>query len=998
MAAFFLVGLPLDVVAANPQGLDREKSATPILKIETGMHLGMIPRIGVDDTCQHILTGSIDKTIRLWSVSHVQEERILTLKKTIHLPVDPKAPTSNEGKVYSVALSPNGKLAAAGGWLTGNSQNFWAMYVFDIQTKKPVYFFDKLPSRLLHLTFSPDGKYLAGTLNENGGVFIWKTTNWSVIRKDLEYEEETNGASFNYTSNALYTVSFDGFLRKYQATDNWQHVEKIPLTSGHKPYHVAFNSKYDLIAIGYVDSQLVDVLDIPSFQKRASIPIVGLKGNVGRVAWSSDGENLFAGGKHRKGKNFAIKFWSWRSPNNSRDIVAGSEIISHLLPCRDGVAFGTRGQEFGVLLPFSSPTILDNSAIPNMKNKRYGHFGVSWDGRQISFGLADRSRKPVIFDIDAEQLFSKKVDRAGFYQAELDQLPVENWEDNRWGSSDPPSLGQKKLGRQQCPADRENDGQRCLSDRDDERARSLAISRFNKSEFVIGSEWRIRKYNALDVSDPIWVKPIPSEALAVNITPDGRLLVAAYSDGTIRWHRMVDGEEILALFVDANDRRWIVWTPRGYFMSSINGEDLVGWLINDGLGQPANFYEAFRFRDKFYRPDIIRHILATLDIDQAIQLADAGSGTKTSESKILEFIPPSVSITAPPEGLQVSTESTKIEFEIKSYDKNPITDIVVLVNDIKNNAGREAMHYNINRGKASVFISHPRKDSSITIIPYSGRQRGIADTVFTKWVGANKILDLRPRLFGLMIGFSGYEKQKLLWGAKDAEDLKVALYNNHSQENLIYRGDPQLRVLTDTNSPVDRLDILKALRKLKSEVGLQNAVTIISYSGHGFVGRNGRFFLQSRDALPSEDLEDISLSQEDFYSALAEIPGVKILFIDACRAGDVAMALHRNIAGFMNSIRTGPGMSLFAFASTDSGELSEECTGLGIENGCFTASLLKAINNAEASNLILANDITSTEELRIFARQQTADLTDYSQIPVMIKSAIRLRNRELIAH
>ena len=61
----------------------------------------------------------------------------------------------------------------------------------------------------------------------------------------------------------------------------------------------------------------------------------------------------------------------------------------------------------------------------------------------------------------------------------------------------------------------------------------------------------------------LWRKPIPGIAWGVNISGNGKLVVAAYSDGTIRWHRLSDGQELLALFVHAKDRRYIAWTPQG---------------------------------------------------------------------------------------------------------------------------------------------------------------------------------------------------------------------------------------------------------------------------------------------------------------------------------------------------------------------------------------------------------------------------------------------------
>ena len=99
----------------------------------------------------------------------------------------------------------------------------------------------------------------------------------------------------------------------------------------------------------------------------------------------------------------------------------------------------------------------------------------------------------------------------------------------------------------------------------------------------------------------------------MNVTGDGRLVVAAYGDGTIRWHRMSDGQELLAVFVHKDDRRWVAWTPSGYYMASPGGEDLIGWHVNRGWDQAADFFPASRFRERFSRPDVVQKILDTLD-------------------------------------------------------------------------------------------------------------------------------------------------------------------------------------------------------------------------------------------------------------------------------------------------------------------------------------------------------------------------------------------------
>ena len=79
---------------------------TPFLRIETGMHTAAIWRLGVDASCRRLATTSDDKTLRLWSLPDGRLER------TIRLPIGP----GDEGKLYAVALSPDGRRLAAGGW------------------------------------------------------------------------------------------------------------------------------------------------------------------------------------------------------------------------------------------------------------------------------------------------------------------------------------------------------------------------------------------------------------------------------------------------------------------------------------------------------------------------------------------------------------------------------------------------------------------------------------------------------------------------------------------------------------------------------------------------------------------------------------------------------------------------------------------------------------------------------------------------------------------
>ena len=76
----------------------------------------------------------------------------------------------------------------------------------------------------------------------------------------------------------------------------------------------------------------------------------------------------------------------------------------------------------------------------------------------------------------------------------------------------------------------------------------------------------------------VWEKRTPGAVWGVNVSGDGRWVVAALGDGSVRWYRASDGQEQLALFVHGDHERWIAWTPTGYYDTSMGGENLVGCM------------------------------------------------------------------------------------------------------------------------------------------------------------------------------------------------------------------------------------------------------------------------------------------------------------------------------------------------------------------------------------------------------------------------------------
>jgi hypothetical protein len=141
----------------------------------------------------------------------------------------------------------------------------------------------------------------------------------------------------------------------------------------------------------------------------------------------------------------------------------------------------------------------------------------------------------------------------------------------------------------------------------------------------------------------------------VNTSADGRFVVAALGDGTIRWYRTADGSEALALFVHADARRWVVWTPEGFFAASPDGESLMGYVLNQGRDKEAEFVSAAQLRKEFNRPDLIARRIAGDEAAIVAAVRQVGDVRQI----LARSLPPEIELLSPAEA------STNGDYELK---------------------------------------------------------------------------------------------------------------------------------------------------------------------------------------------------------------------------------------------------------------------------------------------------------------------------------------------
>src|SRR5277367_986921 len=183
-----------------------ELDTRPIPRVETGSHTGYIYKLSVDPAGNLLLTVADDKTARLWDATSGR------LLHTLRVPIG----YGHEGQLYAAALSPNGKVAAVGGY-TGSFSGQSIVYFFDTKTGRRLsqqsMFSDKAVE---NLAFSRDGKVLAVCLADGAGVRIFSLLTRTLIKTESRISDKILGAAFAPNGDFAITT-LDGFLYVFRA-------------------------------------------------------------------------------------------------------------------------------------------------------------------------------------------------------------------------------------------------------------------------------------------------------------------------------------------------------------------------------------------------------------------------------------------------------------------------------------------------------------------------------------------------------------------------------------------------------------------------------------------------------------------------------------------------------------------------------------------------------------------------------------------------------------
>jgi len=580
-----------------------------------------------------------------------------------------------------------------------------------------------------------------------------------------------------------------------------------------------------------------------------------------------------------------------------------------------------------------------------------------------------------------------------------------------------------------------------------------------------------------------WNVPVPGVVWAVNVSTDGSVVVAAYGDGTIRWHRTSDGRELLAFFPHVDQKRWVIWATenevekvvslgallenrdgkvmcekilpnsaaaisgmkvgdqlaaiggfkpanfteavaqirkhspgdlillrivrdgiamdkpvtlgerevdRGikavYYDCSAGGEELIGWHVNRGKDRAADFFPAAKFREQFYRPDIIDELIQTWDINEAVKVANAARGkTHAPVANLQEVIatmaPPVVELTVggPTRTLELPEDAaeTTLSYRVRG-GSTPVSLMRVLVDSRPVDV--TAPIPGDENAEMKVTVPLPERDCVVAVL--AGNRHAFSEPAI---VNIRRKMIARPSapatpqkgtLHVLAVGVSLLKNQAALSDLAKleyADDDAIAFHAALAGQKKLYRGI-ESRVLTDDKATAG--DILDALDWLRGATKPEDT-TLILLAGHGESDAQGRYAFCAHDYDRSRPLRT-GVGFEDIKLALGATKGEVVLFLDACSAGNSLGAGSKvDVSGLVNQLSDSES-NIVVFASSDGRTASLESDNL--KQGLFTHCVKQGLGGKAD---LLKNGRITLSGLQTYVDDEVLKLSDGRQVPVI---------------
>jgi len=914
-------------LGARPAQLAAAKPAAdaPLPMLDTGGHMAIINGIAFTPDGRQLVSASNDKTIRVWD---------LASGKTVRTIRGESAP-GPAGKVYAMALSPDGKWLAAGGWLTGiRKEESDAVRLYEFASGKLVALLKGHTAVVNGLAFSPDSKKLiSGSGLGDFSAIIWDIEQATFLHRLNGHRGHIYAVGFSPDGRNAVTGSYDHDLRLWRVADG----EEIAHMTGHggkvRSLAVApdgtIASGDDFGEIRLWDGRTGAFLRTVARQNRG----------VGSLAFSPDGGLLLSSAGEGTGARI----------NNVYDVASGKEIVTYT--GHDNVVIATAFSSDG---RWAATGGGDKEEIhlwdPHSAKPRPGP-----DGKPLRLAGQGQTVWAAGFSADGRRI---GWGNSGGWDNPMDRGPLEQALTLPLGEGSlgaPVALSEGEAGafrRAQTSF-----GGFSLSHRRGGAYGYNAILEISKDGRAVASVERRstngydhRSYSFTPDGETVisgggngWLTAYDragkklgefvgheGDVDAVAPSPDGRFLVSGSADQTVRLWNLKTRELLVTLFRGA-DGEWVMWTPQGFYASSPAGARLIGWQINHGPEHEAEYVAAAQLRQHLNRPDIVARAIQFASAEEAVRQAH-GADFKVAD--LLAKPVPRLRILSPEAGAALKGGRAQVTVELEPTP-DPIKLIRIQVNGVQiplpeqdglYKPGRHSFDVPLAKGGNKIAVA-AQNDTGETVASVSVTHEGEGD------------LDKRGTLYILAIGVDKYPNlpgNDLRYAGADAKAFAEAM---EKRAGPLHQRVVK-RVLVNGAAPGDaptRANIEDALDMLRG--AKQNDTVMLFVSGHGVNDGPNYRFVPTDAAWGEQSLlrPSSAVSWFAFQDVLTGANGRRILFLDTCHAANAFNARLLSDSYEAN---------IMVYSSARSDQEAKEDPTLGGGHGLFTYALVEGVNGA----------------------------------------------------
>ena len=923
------------------------------LDLDTGGHRAAVRDLAVTPDGETLVSASEDKTIRVW------DWRAGVTVRTIRGQIG----NGNEGKVYAVAVAPDGRTLAAGGYFgpgLGDRPPYGDVRLFDLGSGRMTGVLKGLDYAVHGLDFSPDGALLAAG-GEDGMVRVWHKPaeaggEWTA-REPLDADSwRVERVRFALGGKRIVAVTGDNGLRMWDANGaaidmpQAQDLRDVPLQG------LAVSPDGTRFATSASDGRLA-IWDAADGRLARALPNPGFSASA--IAFAAGGRQLVVNCGYRCADRNRSLVLDIESGEKVAEYRGHDGSVTAALPLPDGRTIATAG---GTGNEIHLWDIASGTQAKVLKGDGRPVTAVAIDAAAgtIAWGNDDpcpaeiacpEVRGPLTRQLrlpDAQRSFEKPQD-AGEAAAKLRRAVAEAGE---WTIHAGPGgdygfenavLAIRRAGAE--VKEIQNDAETGFT----HSAYTLLAT---APELVTGgADGTLIAYRRDDGGFAgEFLGGHTGAVAAMAEAPKAKYLLTGGADQTLRLWNLATRELIVSMFF--TDEDWIMWTPQGYFHSSPKGDRLVGWQVNQGSGREARFVRAQQLREHLNSPEIVRRAII---LGSAEKAAVELRGTDRELFDLLRRKPPEFSVKLA-EGVTAPDGYVAVEITGAAEAGADVSQFTVLSNErrVDQFAARAA-------GGDRTIIEVPVEDgqNEILVTGYNEygylTERGVTALAKKRAPAEEK----KGKLYAVVIGVEDYpllptqcngRSCNLDYPVDDAAAFLQVLAERtaplfNGMESLVFVNADALAADPDQAAAVGKLAGARGIldpdsRTIGDEIvdfldlPGPDDTTIIFVAGHGinidedyyFIPTDGR--MQDAERWRRSSLVD----WRDIQEAVDRAKGRRIMVLDTCHA---ANAFNPKLEKDAADAR------IIVFSATAANNTAAELPDLG--HGVFTYSMLEGL-------------------------------------------------------